>query len=70
MIRCSERIFTTMLEPQYGQGNASVAFGGSMCAAHEVQVTGSAIDDRLKFAAGVFYFTEEGPDASFSITTR
>jgi len=33
---------------------------------HELQATGEAIDGRLRFAAGVFYFEESGFDYSFS----
>jgi len=33
----------------------------------ELQVTGKALDDRLDFATGAFYFTEGGSDQSISI---
>ena len=33
---------------------------------HEIQATGKAIDNRLKFVVGLFYFKESGFDTSFS----
>ncbi|MEY3006693.1 MAG: hypothetical protein RI942_1035, partial [Pseudomonadota bacterium] len=32
---------------------------------HELQITGTAFDDRLTYAAGLFYFEEEGTDDVF-----
>lgn len=51
----SPHAITETLNPDYYQDQSS----------HEIQITGTAFDDRLKYVGGLYYFEEEGTDNVF-----